>query len=136
MKMPEIESCRECAGCCHNCIFLSYNEQTDLFACLIYNNKLRVPIKPYNPYLHATDYAYVSEYMTDEGFARYLTEIIENPFGKPYAICHNFHCVNKVEEKYYNQFKLETIEDLKDVQKFIKENIPNFSTLVEILNSC
>lgn len=141
--MPEIEECRYCADCCTGCIFLEYDESIKSFSCLIYDNKDRVPI-----------------YYSD---SKYFLGDIESLIGNSNLIgcfrrgvCYFHRCSELVSHKelrfdvrdktYYRYYQI-GYEKKEDIKYFntrmlaitkIRETrklIPNFNTLVEILNA-
>jgi hypothetical protein len=122
--MPELPECRKCAACCGECIFLSYAPATELFSCLIYKNKHRTKVN-----LEDEDWFVKTpeEHLFDQ-----LEEIVSGSYCK---VCHNFYCHNDFERNYYHQF----IEDQKEkalrTQAKVRERIPDFDTLIEILNA-
>jgi len=128
--LVEISKCRKCASCCRFCIFLDLNKDTRLFSCLIYNNKHRIPII-YDDIKRFINYPEKDEYSE---FLERLVRII----NEPNVLCDRFKChdftskfkKSKLSERISFYLKYER-KDILQARKLI----PNFNTLVEILNA-
>ena len=143
--MPEIEACRKCAGCCHECIFLRYDKIAKLFNCLVYKNKRRIPVHPFNT---LKNYGEIHRcYFPIENFFKAL-EAVSNGFldreesNYDYVnkselvngqylvcVCNRYTCSNPIEPRN------EKIENTIKIEMWVSKNIPNFTDLVEILNA-
>jgi len=133
--MPEINKCRNCALCCKYCVFLDYDKKTKKFGCLIYNNKYRMPVSD-----HTID---------NDKFLKIIEQIIIEERNDGVKVCHNFICFELKEEKrtkkeslsinssrrYLTLLNEDLINTIQENKRLIRRYIPNFDTLVEILNS-
>jgi hypothetical protein len=127
--MPEKEICRRCGGCCGGCIFLRYNKDTEHFSCLIYRNKGRVPLRTSDLSIDAHLW-----------FTR-LIIIAESRGG----ICDGFDCDRDdvsapyIPSEYYTGVAQKNLHsvliEIHGIEEWVKANIPDFETLVEILNA-
>lgn len=134
-------NCRKCASCCHNCIFLSYDKTQDLFSCLIYNNKNRQPI------IYAKSPDSLDRYLGHNPTRNHFLKLISEIFKGSNKICDRFICtdsdghrwIHNEQEKWikrhgYKSRKEYFIECIKDCEE-VTSKIPDFTTLVEILNA-
>jgi len=134
--MPEINKCRDCALCCKYCVFLDYDKKTKKFGCLIYNNKYRMPVLDHT--------------IENDKFLEIIEQIIIEERKEGVKVCHDFMCYELKEEKRTKKESLiidssttrfmtilneDFITSVEENKKLIRRYIPNFDTLVEILNS-
>lgn len=143
--MPEIEDCRKCAVCCHDCLFLHLDKKKKLYSCLIYRNKDRFPIS--SPFLHSIYHP--DEERIEERYYDFFNLIESIAIGKStedysiykIGVCDRWICYPLTEHKRVREdiSKLEKAslnnrylnEDSREEER---ESIPNFDVLVEILN--
>lgn len=137
----EIDACRKCASCCATCIFLNYEEKTDLFKCLIYRNKFRTIVR-----FHHYDKAYIPLESTEieeifngvkvkvptDIILRELFHIIFDEHQKESRkVCDIWNCYGKP-NKSKRRYGL--VKNAKRVMEKRADVIPEFDVLVEILN--
>lgn len=140
--MVEIEGCRKCGHCCHPCIFLDYNNETDLFTCLIYNNKFRTIVRLLDYNERKRDDVYPFPLIeTHEGIGFPSDRILRDLFcivydeniRSPQRVCDTWNCYKiPRRKKREHQF---LVESTKLIMKQRYEVIHNFDELVGILNA-
>jgi len=139
--LVEISKCRRCAWCCCNCVFLDYDRITNLFNCLIYHNKNRTIVRllDYKDRIKNVPLPKL-EYDLGDGYKLFNDKIIQEILNtvndenrdKPKQVCHNFTC------GCIRLSRLDKRRLIKSTEKIMKNRekvIPNFNTLVEILNA-
>lgn len=111
----EKSDCRKCGDCCVGCIFLEFDEVQELYSCLIYENKNRLPL------------AYYKVNEDDDSLG--MMEIIENIIGGESELCHKYHCIRMIGKVSESRKSLSYVKAME-----ARESIPNFQVLVDILN--
>jgi len=141
--MPEISRCRKCANCCHYCIFLDFNEITQLFSCLIYKNKFRTIVRLVDyrdrigndiiPLSYLTHTFKGIEIPNDMILENLFYMIYDEGLKNPEMVCDKWTCGSLIHTRK-SKIDEELVKITKRIMKQREEVIPDFKGLVEILN--
>jgi len=136
--LVEMEECRRCAICCQSCIFLDYDDDTQLFTCLIYNNKNRTIVRllDYKERLNNEIYPFPDDILngitipSDRILREIFLMIYDESIKDQRKVCDTWRCLT-----HFKNLNYRIITETKLVMKQRYDVIPDFDILVEILNT-
>jgi len=137
-----VEDCRYCGNCCYTyldldgCVFLDFEPKDSKFSCLIYKNNARSSIS-----IQSLEGLFDNDPQKHQESLEYLFKNLLNMLGNNYkSCCYTHDCRRKI---LYNEISVD-IRKSKDRHEAatlfqkraeqVREMIPNFHDLVDILN--